>query len=69
MEECGEELREPGLGWVSGSRSPEEDLQCNLTLAQGRSQRLNHQWKRIHELDLGSYTYSAYLQLVLHVGL
>lgn len=43
-----------GTGWreLEGSRSPQEDLQSQLTLVHGCSQRLNHQLKSTQGLDL-----------------
>lgn len=61
VEESGEGLRE-----LEGSRTPQEDLLSQLTWAHGGSQRLNHQIKTMHGLDLGPYTF-ADVQLGLHV--
>ena len=38
---------------IEGSRTPQEDLQSQLTWVIGGSQGLNHQPKRMHILDLG----------------
>lgn len=43
------ELRE-----LEGSRTPQEDVQSQLTCAHGSSQILNHQPKSMQEMDLGS---------------
>ena len=61
-----EELRE-GLKTLKGL-TPQEDQQSQLSWLPGRSQRLNHQTKSIHRLNLGPGTYVADVQLRLHVG-
>ena len=50
MEELGEGLRDP-----EGIASPQEDQQNQLTWTFGGSQRLNHQPKSIHRLDLAPH--------------
>lgn len=56
MEEWEEGLRE-----AEGSSTPEEDLQSQLTWNYGGSQKLNHQPKSMHGLDLGTlYIWSKY---------
>ena len=49
QESCG---RGEGLRELEGSREPQEDPQSQLSWAHGGSQRLNHQPKRMHGLDL-----------------
>jgi hypothetical protein len=48
MGELGEESRAP-----KGIETPQEDKQHQLTWILGGSDRLNHQAKSIHRLDLG----------------
>lgn len=65
MEELGEGLRtRKGIGM-----SQEEEQSTNLD--PWRFQRLNHQWKNIHRLDLAhpTPTYITDVQLGLHVRL
>jgi hypothetical protein len=58
-----------GLGEPEGPRTPQEDIQSQLTWAHGGgSQRLNHQSKSMHSLDLGPPTNVADVQLGPHVG-
>ena len=50
---------------LEGSRSSEENLQSQLTWVYGGSQRLNHQQKSMHWLDLGClYLCNKYLSLM-----
>jgi hypothetical protein len=53
---------------VRGARTPQEDLQSQLTWARGGSQRLNHQPKNTQGLDLSHHTLIADVQLGLCVG-
>ena len=60
MEELWVRLKE-----LEGSRSSEENLQSQLTWVYGGSQRLNHQQKSMHWLDLGClYLCNQYLSLM-----
>ena len=72
---------QPNIRWSSGSlseelgkglrdrkmRTPQEDKQSQLTWTLGGLQRLNHQPKSRHGLDLGP-PHIAEVQLGLHVG-
>jgi hypothetical protein len=49
---------------LEGSRTPQEDLESQLTWAHGGSERLNHQPKSMQALC----THVADMQLGLHVG-
>ena len=64
MKELGEGLKNSE---VIGS--PQEDQQSQLTWTFGDSQRLSHQPKSIHGLDLSFYpTYGVEMQFGYHVG-
>lgn len=54
MEESGEELRDSKM-----IGTPQEDQQSQLTWTVGGFQRLNHQLKSEHGLDLGPCPYVA----------
>ena len=57
------------LGELEGSRTPQEDLQSQLTWAHESPQRLNHQPKNMQRLDLGPpHTFIADVQLGLPCG-
>jgi hypothetical protein len=51
-----------------GLRTPQEDLQNQLTQGHGDSQRLSHQPKSMQGLDLDSLYIDVDVQLGLHVG-
>ena len=67
---CAESLVEEwgiGLSELEEEKTPQENLQSQLTWVHG-SQRLNHQPKSIHQLELGPYIVVADVQLGLHEG-
>jgi len=59
------------VGMIEGperATNSTEDQQNQLTWIFGDSQRLSHQLKRIHWLDVGPHTCITLVQLSLHVG-
>ena len=64
MEEMGEGLKDS-----KRTGTPQEDQQSQLTWTLGGSQRLNHQRKYIHGLDLTPTPKIYEADMQLHVGL
>lgn len=57
-----------GIEPARGVKTPQEDLQSQLTWVHGGSQKLNHQSKSMQGPDLGPYTFVMDMQLGHHGG-